>query len=440
MIFLGIIFINKKMNRFFLFLILIFPIPVLHAQSQVYSIPLKKKWATDFHFVSDSNKTGCLYLDLNDAYQFILIDSNYKTIDAFTGRFNSSIKQELVGVTAGDGVFDFFFRKVDNDVFTIISVNAHKLKLDRINSFEIAENKKEKVLISGWMGWENSMMSIAKTGDRILLNVFLPGLEIKERSFLVKGSDIDFLEHADCVQAEVLEDSLWLMLKRDHVKYKSPKHRLFLVDLKSGNYRTVDFNCDLNKNREYYAARVRYDVVVTRGCTEYLRIYDKFTGAFLTEVQIDGMMITSNKNIPILKYNYDHVFDTIFGAGLGRGGQYLYLPDVRRDNLHPNAKPVISIIEVDSVKYYRATFRPYRNDPFEPTYRAFVAINPDDYSPDFEKEVPAEKLNQQLTYYIDRDREIRFKKAGYFFGFDDKKCLGYIPKGKKEFRIEILDF
>lgn len=40
----------------------------------------------------------------------------------------------------------------------------------------------------------------------------------------------------------------------------------------------------------------------------------------------------------------------------------------------------------------------------------------------------------------DHIKEVYFKTGGWFLGYDNKKCLGYIPKGKKEFRIEVLDF
>jgi len=326
-------------------------------------------------------------------------------------------------------------------VLILLSIDADKKKVERTNTYQIAENKNEEVLISGWMGYENSMMSVSKLGNRILLKNYLPGKRIEEHSFEVRGDDIGFLENAECVQVIVVKDSLWLMLKKSHVKFKSPKYRLFFVDLISGNYRAIDFNCELDKSRDYYAVRVRDDIVISRECTEFSRIYKKSTGEFLSELQLNSMMIRDNGNIPILKYNYKHAFDIPPGAEPERGGKYVYLrPDQRKElNRYP---PIhrISIIEMDSAKYYKITFRPYMNDPYQPSYRAFVAMNPEDYSPDFEQEVPTEKLNRLLMYYIDRDREVHFKTGGWFWGYKNKKCLGYIPKGKKEFRIEVLNF
>lgn len=388
------------MNRLFLIITLLFSLFNLNAQQDVLSIPIKTKWAADFHFANDSNKMSCLYLDLKDVYQFVVIDSNYNAIKHLSGRFNSSIKPKLAGVTAANGVFDFYFKKVEDDVLILLSVDANKGKIYRNNKFEISTNKTEKVLISGWMGWENSMMSVSKSGNRILFKNFLPGKEIKERFFEAVGSDTEFLENAECVQAIAEKDSLWLMFKKNSVKYKSPKHRLFLVDLISGNYRTVDFNCELDKSREYYSVRVRDDIVISRECTEFSRIYKKSTGEFLTEIQLNGMMIRDNENIPILKYNYTHPYDIPLGAKLVRNGKYNYLNAGERKELGAYAEPRITIIEFDSVKFYKLTFKPYMNDQYQPSYRAFVAINPKDYSPDFEQDIPAEKLNKLLIYYI----------------------------------------
>jgi len=70
--------VNQTIILFFLFLLIT---SIAKAQVKSFTIPLKKKWASDFYFINDSNRMACLYLDLNDTYQFVLIDSNYTAIN-----------------------------------------------------------------------------------------------------------------------------------------------------------------------------------------------------------------------------------------------------------------------------------------------------------------------------------------------------------------------
>lgn len=427
------------MMRSFIFLSAMLCFISVSAQQKTHIIPLSKKWASDFHFINDSNRMACLYLDLNDSYHFVLLDSNYNTLKYLTGRFNSSMKPELLGATAGAGIFDFYFKKVEDDQLLVLSVDTVNMRVKRTNSFQITQNRNEKILISGWNKYVNTMMTIAKSGNSIIFKDHLPEMKLRETTFKLTGDDIGFLNDASCVESMALNDSLWLLMRKTHLDWKSPKYRLFFVDLKSGNYKTVDFNCEPDKRREYYYVRFYDDIVIARECSYYDRIYKKSTGEFLTEVQIDEQMIRLDEDIPVLKYNYKHDFTASFGDDLPGGGKYLYLTGDAKKEIK-NLEARWSIIEVDSVKYYRVVFRRNHSYPHETTYRAILAINPEDYSPDFDREVPCEKINKSITHYIDRDKEVHFKTGAWFWGFDDKICLGYIPKGKKEFRIEEVDF
>jgi len=224
---------------------------ILFAQDSIYSIPLKTKWAADFEFITNDQDRACLLLIQNDKYNITLLDSNYKVVTDLNGMFRTATTPRFIGSIVKDKQFECFFRRVEDDVLLVLIVDAENETLTRIKDFKITELRGEKIIYTGSNFTGNKMTTISYTNNSLIFKRHLPGLKTDNTSIDFKKDDIEFIRDSDCSQLEGDADSMIMVFRKmkNYGQSQSPHYRLFNIDLRTEQYSSIDFDCEVNSYR-----------------------------------------------------------------------------------------------------------------------------------------------------------------------------------------------
>nr|NQU89409.1 hypothetical protein [Bacteroidota bacterium] len=341
----------------FLILVSVF---VGKSQSETWNIPLKIKDATDFEFIRDGNGKACLLLDKGIMYYIFLLDSNYRILDEFKGRYFADSKPDFVGSIAEDGHFDLFFKRIETDNLLVLSIDAGSGKLERESSFKITTLPKERLLVTGSYHRGSEMVSISHAPGKLIHKVHLQGLKFKNTEFVLKPEDDTFVSDADFYQLFSNKDSLIISFKQSRGSYTSPVFRILSIDMKSGIYDAVDFSCDERGSKQSFSILFHDEVVLATNCYDNYTLHDRKTGNYLSGLPVPVHSIVLNDSLPLFRYS--HI--------INNKAQYKYLLNDERRKIINAEHVVLDFIRNSEDVYLEVEFsiRPQKSTIYKIYY------------------------------------------------------------------------
>lgn len=456
--------------RLFIFLLYFLSIPsLLNSQDNSYRIPIPINWANNFEFIRNDFGKACLFLNQGASYCIMLLDSDYRVLAKFNDRYYTNSPPIYTGSIADEGRFELFFRRVEEDVLLVLSIDTELKTLTRKKDFKITENSGEKIIytssyfatnkkaivsfISNSLVYKNheivekiiytssnlssnKMVTLSFVPNKLIYKEHHTGLKIENKEIQLKEDDKNFIKDAVLTYYKSYSDTLVLLFEMEKVTEKNRWYRLFTIDLKNENYTSVEFGCGQTTRQPYLHARYFRNTVLVENCDKKLMLLNSINGELIKEIYIDNDSIIANENIPIFAYCYARKFDEFTDPV-----QYKYLegkehslgnPDRRYDFYEDSTGVYLEIecqgllrdVKVSHIYYYR-THLPFDWEKKE------ISMRP-----------PAQKLNYDnyIINEIDKQVNSKSKATGYFIGFHDKVMFGYLPKNSKEFIIEKIDF
>lgn len=424
------------MKTFIPFALLICAALTVHPQDQSYIIPLKAKYASDFEFITNTRDKACLYLDQNDYYFIALLDTNYQVLAEFRDKFYTISNPRFIGSTAKDDHFELFFRRVEDDILLVLSIDCNERKISRTKDFKITDQAKESVIYTGSTYDGNKMITISKTPDALILKKHLPGLVIEKYSVPLHEKDADFIAKATYRQFKATGDSLIIIFKQTMTKSKGPVYKFFNINLDSGSYNSFDFACDRKKRHDKFNLYFYGKWILHENCDDSIRLYDRLSGELIKKFKIDFDRVISNENIPVFKYS----FNTDFG-GTSNTGQYAYLKGKMRRFLR--FSDTYSTFYKDSSGFYLKNSISYISNSYARSWayvRFLLPFDKEMYEINYDAQNISTRPDTYDIYYIDRQAQLQPKVSGWFHGFGDDYFYGYLQKKTGAFVIEKVDF
>nr|NQU92513.1 hypothetical protein [Bacteroidota bacterium] len=237
------------------------------------------------------------------------------------------------------------------------------------------------------------------------------------------------------IKADSCYDSLVMVFCKGKNTSKSPQYRLFNIDLKTGQYNSIDFNCDLKKNRYRYSVKFIDSLVLTKNCKDNPQIYNRLTGEFIGEIIIKYKEIMANEDIPLFCYSYleaicSRTFSGYYGYLKGRDRKkilYFY--------------PHFTFVKDSTGIWLDIVFWGNPNANYAPNtnIRTSLPFDWEKMEIDMNGKFQKPQEIESIKYHLSKKKWLNQKVSGYFFGFNGEKMFGYLQKKPKAFIVERVD-
>lgn len=408
----------------------------VNSQDQWHILPLTTKYASDFEFITNSNDKACLYLDQGDTYFIAIIDTNYQVLAEFRDKFYTSSNPRFIGSTAKGDHFELFYRRVEEDILLVLSIDCSEMKISRVKDFKITDQAKEKVIYTGSNSYGSKMITISSTPNELILKKHLPGLVIEKYPIPLRQDDAVFIEKATYRQFRSTQDSLIIIFKKTMKESLGPVYKVFNISLDSGSYNVFDFKCDRNKRHDKFNIYFYDNWLLHENCDDSIRVYDRLSGELIKKFKIDYNRVISNENIPVFKYSFNADF-----GGTANSGEYAYLKGKKRKFLR--YAETYSTFYEDSTGFYLKNSISYISNTYSKTWayvRFLLPFDKESYELNYDAANISTKPDAYDIHYINRQAQLHPSVSGWVFGFNGDYFYGYLRKKPGAFVIEKVDF